>query len=276
MTARPPPWVFRGQFTYALTLRPASFATVPAGFTELGPPTDDYPHGTVSYERPLRSGDIEHFDLEPLDPDDPMIWKRAFQAYRDEVYRTFSETKGFEQPAAGGRYTLSYSTRPGVTFQVTMWQEDWTPTGHLDINDFGEAVRLLWGAMPREDSQRRLEAALWKRRRGNPLPTTHRALPLSTVLRWRPEAARRGVSSVARGQGGFLPAYEAAGGHLGRMSPWWQARREAFLARHLAQAKAHHEPLLDANGEPTRRHLALIMWAYSPDPALLRKKIGNP
>jgi hypothetical protein len=61
------------------------------------------------------------------------------------------------------------------------------------------------------------------------------------------------------------------------MSPWWQARREAFLARHLAQAKAHHEPLLDANGEPTRRHLALIMWAYSPDPAKLKSaRLSNP
>ena len=178
MTARPPPFIFRGQFTYAPTLRPAGFATVPAGFTEFGPPTDDYPHGTVSYAKPLRSEDVEHFDLEPLDPDDPMIWKRAFQTYRDEVYRTFSETDGFEQPHdAGGRYTLSYSTRPNVTFQVTMWQEDWTPTGHFDVDDFGEAAKLLWGAVPRDERQRRLEAALWKRtrdgsttaRKGNPV-----------------------------------------------------------------------------------------------------------
>ena len=98
---------------------------------------------------------------------------------------------------------------------------------------------------------------------------THRALPLAEVLRWRQEAARRGVSEVARGPGGFLPAYEAAGGSLGRMSPWWRARREAFLARHLAQVAAHHERLFESDGLPTRRHLALVMWAYSPAPSRL-------
>lgn len=97
----------------------------------------------------------------------------------------------------------------------------------------------------------------------------HRALPLAEVLRWRQEAARRGVSEVARGPGGFLPAYEAAGGSLGRMSPWWRARREAFLARHLAQVAAHHERLFESDGLPTRRHLALVMWAYSPAPSRL-------
>jgi len=178
VTARPPPFIFRGQFTYAPTLRPAGFATVPAGFTEFGPPTDDYPHGTVSYARPLRSEDVEHFDLEPLDPDDPMIWKRAFQTYRDEVYRTFSKTKGFEQPRFnGGRSTLTYSTRPNVKFQLTYWEADWTPTGHLDLQSFDEAADELWAAVPTEEIDRRLEAALWKRtrdgsttaRKGNPV-----------------------------------------------------------------------------------------------------------
>jgi hypothetical protein len=104
------------------------------------------------------------------------------------------------------------------------------------------------------------------RRRANP---AYRALPLAEVRRWRPVAARQGVSEVARGPGGFLPAYEAAKGQLDRLSPWWRARREAFLKRHLAQVKLHHEPLFTAKGEPTRRHLALIMWAYSPSPTAL-------
>jgi hypothetical protein len=38
----------------------------------------------------------------------------------------------------------------------------------------------------------------------------------------------------------------------------------------MAQVKAHGEPLWK-DGVPTRRHLALIMWAYSPSPARLAK-----
>jgi hypothetical protein len=37
----------------------------------------------------------------------------------------------------------------------------------------------------------------------------------------------------------------------------------------MAQVEARKEPLFDKNGWPTRRHLALIMWAYSPEPAKL-------
>lgn len=37
-------------------------------------------------------------------------------------------------------------------------------------------------------------------------------LPLSTVKKWESEAARRGVSEVARSSRGFLTAYKEAGG----------------------------------------------------------------
>lgn len=62
-------------------------------------------------------------------------------------------------------------------------------------------------------------------------------LPLEVVDRYVPAMRAQGVSAVARSKRGFLTAYRQAGGH---------------------------EPLYDTAGRPTRRHLALIAWAYSP------------
>lgn len=78
----------------------------------------------------------------------------------------------------------------------------------------------------------------------------------------RPEAARRGVSAVARGPRGFLR-------HLDDVDERWCAKRAGFVKRHMAQVKRRREPLFDASGAPTRRHLALAMWAYSPAPKRL-------
>jgi len=99
-------------------------------------------------------------------------------------------------------------------------------------------------------------------------PRAHDALSLAEVKRWEPLAASSGVSDVARGPSGFLTAYKRAGGRLDRLSEDWRAKREAFIARHMAQAK--NERMFD-DGLPTRRHLALIMWAYSPEAARLRE-----
>lgn len=91
----------------------------------------------------------------------------------------------------------------------------------------------------------------------------NRLLPVALVQRIAPVAARRGVSAVARSPRGFYTAYVR-----GNLDPWWCARRDAFIGRHMAQARKHHEPLWK-NGEPTRRHLALVMWAASPTPTRL-------
>lgn len=85
----------------------------------------------------------------------------------------------------------------------------------------------------------------------------------ATVNRWRPLAAKLGVSSVARSSKGFLSAYRRAGGDPNRLSDYWANRRDNFVKRHMAQVKKRGEPLWE-DGVPTRRHLALIMWAYSP------------
>ena len=80
------------------------------------------------------------------------------------------------------------------------------------------------------------------------------------------EARRLGVSAVARAPRGFMREYERAGGAAAMRArplppgvvggPTWGAKRDAFVARHLAQYRAHPTP---------RRRLALLMWAYDPD-----------
>jgi len=166
------PWVFRDGYTYALTRRPASTATVPPGFQALGPATSDHPFGTVTYKRPPPRDALESYELEPLDPDDPWVIRRGLQTYRDQVYERFSDTNGYEQADSDGRrVTLSYSTRAGVEYQITYWLPDWTPTGHLDLNDFDEAVRALWSALPKEERRQRMVDAVWRARQGNPAQT---------------------------------------------------------------------------------------------------------
>jgi len=93
-------------------------------------------------------------------------------------------------------------------------------------------------------------------------------LTLSTIDKYMPLMRRRGVSKVARSGRGFLTAYRRASGNPNRLSDDWDAKREGFIARHMAQVKAKNESLWD-EGEPSRRHLALIAWAYSPQASRL-------
>ena len=90
-------------------------------------------------------------------------------------------------------------------------------------------------------------------------PIGPKMMSLSAVKRFEAQAADQGVSKVARSGRGFLTAYKQ-----GELDPWWCKRRAAFIKRHMAQVRKRREPLWKPDGTPTRRHLALIMWAYSP------------
>lgn len=98
----------------------------------------------------------------------------------------------------------------------------------------------------------------------NPAPQAP-VISYAAAHRWEPLAKAKGVSAVARSSRGFMRAYEKAG-TWARLDPWWKARRNAFVSRHMAQGK--HEPLWkrDKSGKlrPSRRCLALLMWAYRP------------
>ena len=97
-------------------------------------------------------------------------------------------------------------------------------------------------------------------------------LPLGFVLAALPAMRAQRVSKVARSRRGFIAAYRRAKGrpeNLEEMTdrdgvPWAVVRRN-FLKRHIAQMDGDGW----RDGEPTRRHLALVAWAYSPTPERL-------
>jgi hypothetical protein len=103
-------------------------------------------------------------------------------------------------------------------------------------------------------------------------------MKLSIALPFEALAKKRGAAKVARSYRGFFHAFKKAGGKptaMGRTHKdtpgrgdsymWWQRRNE-FIGRHMAQVKKRGESLWKPNGDPTNRHLGLIMWAYTPDP----------
>jgi len=102
------------------------------------------------------------------------------------------------------------------------------------------------------------------------VPASFPVLPLEKAKAYEALAKRRGASKVARSSRGIFAAFTRAGGHVTTMGKDpqfgqdWGRRRRAFLKRHMAQIVAKREPLFNADGTPTNRHLALIMWAYSP------------
>ena len=85
-------------------------------------------------------------------------------------------------------------------------------------------------------------------------------------------AARQGVSDIARSPRGFLAAYKLASGDpyaMGRdqfSGQLWEDRRTYFIKRHVEQARRRRESFWTKSGQPTRRHLALMMWAFTPTP----------
>jgi hypothetical protein len=85
-----------------------------------------------------------------------------------------------------------------------------------------------------------------------------------------PYAVKADVSEVARSSRGFLAAYKLASGEpamLGRnplTQKLWAEERTNFINRHYRQARQNRESFWDKTGNPSRRHLMLIMWAYTP------------
>jgi hypothetical protein len=94
-------------------------------------------------------------------------------------------------------------------------------------------------------------------------------LPLDLVEDFEPLAESLDVSTVARSSRGFLPQFKKAGGDPDELTDYWRRKRNGFVARHMAQVRNNDEALWDKDGIPSRRHLALIMWAYSPQEARL-------
>jgi hypothetical protein len=92
-------------------------------------------------------------------------------------------------------------------------------------------------------------------------------MTVAQMEKFVPLARSQKVSLVARSRRGFVAAYRRAG-TPSRMSDAWVKKREGFIARHVAQGRLEG---WWQNGYPTRRHLALIMWAYTPTPVRTEK-----
>lgn len=109
-------------------------------------------------------------------------------------------------------------------------------------------------------------------------------LSVETIQAAARAAADCGISKVARSARGFVPAYVRAG-TAGRLRKTqvpgtqrtWYVERNNFVQRHRAQLPEDRWPDgWDAErDEPTRRHLALAVWAWSPDPPRLRRWLGR-
>ncbi len=89
-----------------------------------------------------------------------------------------------------------------------------------------------------------------------------RIMPLKNVLKWVDDAKDEGVSDVARSAKGFLTAYKKAI-KWDALSDEWKNKRDDFISRHMAQVKKTGEKLWDGE-KPSRRALAMIMWAFLP------------
>lgn len=137
-------------YEYVLLRRPFGFATVPSNFVAFRPSRNkDYPHGVVQYSKPLSRRDVEAFELMPLDPLDPINVMRVRDAWRERMKERFStrEMLNVEDEQILGFRLLTYSTRPGVEYQVTTFQRMGPrgkgraePTGHIDFNELDRAI----------------------------------------------------------------------------------------------------------------------------------------
>lgn len=125
-------------------------------------------------------------------------------------------------------------------------------------------------------------AVLSGRERGS-TNAQHRWMSLGAALAAEPAAKKAGASKVARSDRGFMRAYEEAGGDPAAMAELfsepsgqrWDRRRHGFVARHKAQVDRRGEALWrlgrDGSEQPSRRHLAMMMWAYTPTPEITER-----
>jgi hypothetical protein len=89
-------------------------------------------------------------------------------------------------------------------------------------------------------------------------------LSRAKVRKYLPLMKKKGVSKVSR-RNGFTKIYLSGENPkllMATKNQSWDQKRHNFLKRHLARGN----DLFDRYGEPTRHHLALIAWAYSPSP----------
>jgi hypothetical protein len=188
----------------------------------------------------------------------------------------------FKDLADGRRVLLSKRRRGWVAFIGLPYLDE--PFMH---NDYTRIKGSLWGPFPTAEEAADAAFAEWLSplealaALKNPMkPGWELWLTLDEIEPFVPLMEKQGVSKVARSKRGFLTAYRKAKGHRKRLGSDpkfgqnWAQRRNNFVARHMGQITKRGEDLW-RYGNPTRRHMALIAWAYTPDPEGVKKWIAR-
>jgi hypothetical protein len=70
--------------------------------------------------------------------------RRSNEAFDAASRQEFAATGAvIRKTAPGGRVSLTKSTRAGIAYQVTSWDETGEPTGHIDATDLTVAIGTL-------------------------------------------------------------------------------------------------------------------------------------
>lgn len=95
----------------------------------------------------------------------------------------------------------------------------------------------------------------------------------------------RGLKKASKSEQGFLVVYKRVKGNKNKLAfiPVFKNKpgrsdydifREKFINSRLGQMKHAKTKLYNEDGLPTKQHVILIMHAYSPDPAGIKKKLS--
>lgn len=140
------------KYQYGLKYRPPEFAA-PKGWNGVpNSKTEEFPHGVIEFDKPLSRKDIQDFQLEPLDPADPINVKKRFEMNRskvmDAVVENGNDTLSYKSRSTGRTKILTPDTRNPGKFRITYFTEDGMPSGHevyKDISDGIDAVARDYG-----------------------------------------------------------------------------------------------------------------------------------
>ena len=168
----------------------------------------------------------------------------------------------FSHPQYPGKKDIvSRVPQPGRRneWRVTNIWSDGIPGGHIEkktllaaLREVGRGMRPTRAAFPAEPPDLSSDN-----------PAGGKVMSLAEVERWIPAAKAQGVSKVARSGRGFVEQLRKAGS-VAKLPDAWKRKRQAFIARHMAQTKGEQ---LWKGGRPSRRALALMMWAFRPSGA---------
>jgi len=155
-------------YRYHTTQRPPSPGTIPKGSTNVksfdsklsNADINSNSWGYAEYDRPLTKAEISDYELTPMDMRSSKgmtmeEWDRLDELEKyaaqgdvqDAIVNDFAkENYGksfYYETSNGGRVMISPSTRDGVDFQATYFNNKSQPTSHRDINDVRELADYI-------------------------------------------------------------------------------------------------------------------------------------